>query len=101
MKIISVHDGFLKNVHNKNNDMKGHINYETEIKINTNYKIINIINKRQPTPYFATNMANTISIMSNAIRNAVSKKRIRYKEKGYNLDLTCKNHFYCIFLYYL
>ncbi|XP_030382794.1 uncharacterized protein LOC115630404 isoform X2 [Scaptodrosophila lebanonensis] len=38
-------------------------------------------------------MANTISIMSNAIRNAVSKKRIRYKEKGFNLDLTyiCPN----------
>ncbi|KAM8716545.1 hypothetical protein ACLKA7_003425 [Drosophila subpalustris] len=38
-------------------------------------------------------MANTISIMSNAIRNAVSKKRIRYKEKGYDLDLTyiCSN----------
>ncbi|XP_020807188.1 phosphatidylinositol 3,4,5-trisphosphate 3-phosphatase and dual-specificity protein phosphatase PTEN isoform X1 [Drosophila serrata] len=33
-------------------------------------------------------MANTISLMSNAIRNVVSKKRIRYKEKGYNLDLT-------------
>ncbi|KAH8263282.1 hypothetical protein KR044_006881, partial [Drosophila immigrans] len=38
-------------------------------------------------------MANTISIMSNAIRNAVSKQRIRYKEKGFNLDLTyiCSN----------
>lgn len=34
-------------------------------------------------------MANTISLMSNVIRNVVSKKRIRYKEKGYNLDLTC------------
>ncbi|KAH8249688.1 hypothetical protein KR032_011474, partial [Drosophila birchii] len=33
-------------------------------------------------------MANTISLMSNVIRNVVSKKRIRYKEKGYNLDLT-------------
>jgi len=36
-------------------------------------------------------MANTISLMSNVIRNVVSKKRIRYKEKGYNLDLTCKS----------
>ncbi|XP_016982546.1 phosphatidylinositol 3,4,5-trisphosphate 3-phosphatase and dual-specificity protein phosphatase PTEN isoform X2 [Drosophila rhopaloa] len=36
-------------------------------------------------------MANTISLMSNAIRNVVSKKRIRYKEKGYNLDLTYIN----------
>ncbi|EDV99450.1 GH13854 [Drosophila grimshawi] len=38
-------------------------------------------------------MANTISIMSNAIRNVVSKKRIRYKEKGFNLDLSyiCPN----------
>jgi len=35
-------------------------------------------------------MANTISLMSNVIRNVVSKKRIRYKEKGYDLDLTCK-----------
>ncbi|XP_023163840.2 phosphatidylinositol 3,4,5-trisphosphate 3-phosphatase and dual-specificity protein phosphatase PTEN isoform X2 [Drosophila hydei] len=33
-------------------------------------------------------MANTISIMSNALRNVVSKKRIRYKEKGFNLDLS-------------
>ncbi|XP_017026038.1 phosphatidylinositol 3,4,5-trisphosphate 3-phosphatase and dual-specificity protein phosphatase PTEN isoform X1 [Drosophila kikkawai] len=33
-------------------------------------------------------MANTISLMSNVIRTVVSKKRIRYKEKGYNLDLT-------------
>ncbi|KPU73883.1 uncharacterized protein Dana_GF14124, isoform B [Drosophila ananassae] len=33
-------------------------------------------------------MANTISLMSNVIRNVVSKKRIRYKEKGYDLDLT-------------
>ncbi|XP_070133161.1 phosphatidylinositol 3,4,5-trisphosphate 3-phosphatase and dual-specificity protein phosphatase PTEN isoform X1 [Drosophila bipectinata] len=33
-------------------------------------------------------MANTISLMSNVIRNVVSKKRIRYIEKGYNLDLT-------------
>ncbi|XP_017855415.2 phosphatidylinositol 3,4,5-trisphosphate 3-phosphatase and dual-specificity protein phosphatase daf-18 isoform X1 [Drosophila busckii] len=39
------------------------------------------------------NMANTISIMSNAIRNVVSKKRIRFVEKGFNLDLTyiCDN----------
>ncbi|XP_016965578.1 phosphatidylinositol 3,4,5-trisphosphate 3-phosphatase and dual-specificity protein phosphatase PTEN isoform X1 [Drosophila biarmipes] len=36
-------------------------------------------------------MANTISLMSNVIRNVVSKKRIRYKEKGYNLDLTYIN----------
>ncbi|KAH8287857.1 hypothetical protein KR018_002681, partial [Drosophila ironensis] len=38
-------------------------------------------------------MANTISIMSNVIRHVVSKKRIRYKEKGYDLDLTyiCDN----------
>ncbi|KAH8410679.1 hypothetical protein KR009_012185, partial [Drosophila setifemur] len=33
-------------------------------------------------------MANTISLLSNTLRNVVSKKRIRYKEKGYNLDLT-------------
>ncbi|EDW76061.2 uncharacterized protein Dwil_GK15265 [Drosophila willistoni] len=38
-------------------------------------------------------MANTISLMSNVIRNVVSKKRIRYKENGFNLDLTyiCEN----------
>ncbi|XP_043064759.1 phosphatidylinositol 3,4,5-trisphosphate 3-phosphatase and dual-specificity protein phosphatase PTEN isoform X2 [Drosophila ficusphila] len=36
-------------------------------------------------------MANTISLMSNVIRNVVSKKRIRYKQKGYNLDLTYIN----------
>ncbi|XP_017075936.2 phosphatidylinositol 3,4,5-trisphosphate 3-phosphatase and dual-specificity protein phosphatase PTEN [Drosophila eugracilis] len=36
-------------------------------------------------------MANTISLMSNVIRTVVSKKRIRYKEKGYNLDLTYIN----------
>nr|NP_477424.1 phosphatase and tensin homolog, isoform C [Drosophila melanogaster]AAD45362.1 PTEN1 [Drosophila melanogaster]AAN10730.1 phosphatase and tensin homolog, isoform C [Drosophila melanogaster] len=36
-------------------------------------------------------MANTISLMSNVIRNVVSKKRIRYKEKGYDLDLTYIN----------
>ncbi|XP_034471742.1 phosphatidylinositol 3,4,5-trisphosphate 3-phosphatase and dual-specificity protein phosphatase PTEN isoform X3 [Drosophila innubila] len=75
--------------------MKEHINDETEIKINSYIKQINIIHKRQPTTYnsWETNMANTISIMSNAIRNAVSKKRIRYKEKGYDLDLTyiCSN----------
>lgn len=84
-------NGLFKNVYEKNYDMKGHINYETEIKINSYIKQINIIHKRQPTSSWETNMANTISIMSNAIRNAVSKKRIRYKEKGYDLDLTCKN----------
>ncbi|KAI8043506.1 hypothetical protein M5D96_004838 [Drosophila gunungcola] len=36
-------------------------------------------------------MANTISLMSNVIRTVVSKKRIRYIEKGYNLDLTYIN----------
>ncbi|SPP81657.1 phosphatidylinositol 3,4,5-trisphosphate 3-phosphatase and dual-specificity protein phosphatase PTEN isoform X2 [Drosophila guanche] len=33
-------------------------------------------------------MANTISLMSNVIRNVVSKERIRYKEGPYDLDLT-------------
>ncbi|XP_037904379.1 phosphatidylinositol 3,4,5-trisphosphate 3-phosphatase and dual-specificity protein phosphatase PTEN isoform X3 [Hermetia illucens] len=32
-------------------------------------------------------MANTISVMTNAVRGVVSKKRIRYQENGYDLDL--------------
>ncbi|KAH8376989.1 hypothetical protein KR093_002565, partial [Drosophila rubida] len=38
-------------------------------------------------------MANTISIMSNVIRNAVSKQRNRYQDNGFDLDLTyiCSN----------
>lgn len=35
-------------------------------------------------------MANTLSVMTNVLRNVVSKQRIRYKEKGFNLDLACK-----------
>lgn len=35
-------------------------------------------------------MANTLSVMTNVLRNVVSKQRIRYKGNGYNLDLTCK-----------
>uniref|UniRef100_A0A1A9WHF5 Phosphatidylinositol 3,4,5-trisphosphate 3-phosphatase and dual-specificity protein phosphatase PTEN n=1 Tax=Glossina brevipalpis TaxID=37001 RepID=A0A1A9WHF5_9MUSC len=38
-------------------------------------------------------MANKLSVMTNVLRNVVSKQRIRYKEKGFNLDLTyvCDN----------
>ncbi|XP_036321126.1 serine-rich adhesin for platelets [Rhagoletis pomonella] len=38
-------------------------------------------------------MANTLSVMTNVLRNVVSKQRIRYKENGYNLDLAyiCDN----------
>uniref|UniRef100_A0A1I8NP83 Phosphatidylinositol 3,4,5-trisphosphate 3-phosphatase and dual-specificity protein phosphatase PTEN n=1 Tax=Stomoxys calcitrans TaxID=35570 RepID=A0A1I8NP83_STOCA len=38
-------------------------------------------------------MANTLSVMTNVLRNVVSKQRIRYKEKGFNLDLAyvCDN----------
>lgn len=35
-------------------------------------------------------MANTLSVMTNVLRNVVSKQRIRYKEKGFNLDLACE-----------
>ncbi|XP_061390514.1 serine-rich adhesin for platelets [Musca vetustissima] len=38
-------------------------------------------------------MANTLSVMTNVLRNVVSKQRIRYKENGFNLDLAyvCDN----------
>lgn len=39
---------------------------------------------------FKQKMANTLSVMTNVLRNVVSKQRIRYKEKGFNLDLACK-----------
>lgn len=39
---------------------------------------------------FRQKMANTLSVMTNVLRNVVSKQRIRYKEKGFNLDLACK-----------
>lgn len=39
---------------------------------------------------FLQKMANTLSVMTNVLRNVVSKQRIRYKEKGFNLDLACK-----------
>lgn len=42
-------------------------------------------------------MANTLSVMTNVLRNVVSKQRIRYKEKGFNLDLACKY----IYIFYL
>ncbi|EDW64552.2 phosphatidylinositol 3,4,5-trisphosphate 3-phosphatase and dual-specificity protein phosphatase PTEN isoform X2 [Drosophila virilis] len=73
--------------------MTGHINNETEIEAYSYNKKQIIINKRQQSSYLETNMANTISIMSNALRNVVSKKRRRYKEKGFNLDLSyiCPN----------
>ncbi|XP_060660853.1 phosphatidylinositol 3,4,5-trisphosphate 3-phosphatase and dual-specificity protein phosphatase PTEN isoform X3 [Drosophila nasuta] len=94
MYVLNDHtkNGYFKNVFKKNYDMKGHRNDETEIKINSYNKQITQNHKRQ-TSSSETNMANTISIMSNAIRNAVSKQRIRYKEKGFNLDLTyiCSN----------
>lgn len=41
-------------------------------------------------------MANTISVMTNAVRGVVSKKRIRYQENGYDLDLACKYTFILI-----
>lgn len=37
---------------------------------------------------FKHKMANTLSVMTNVLRNVVSKQRIRYKGNGYNLDLT-------------
>ncbi|XP_039949042.1 uncharacterized protein LOC120767253 isoform X1 [Bactrocera tryoni] len=37
---------------------------------------------------FKHKMANTLSVMTNVLRNVVSKQRIRYKDNGYNLDLT-------------
>ncbi|XP_023298384.2 serine-rich adhesin for platelets [Lucilia cuprina] len=42
---------------------------------------------------FKQKMANTLSVMTNVLRNVVSKQRIRYKEKGFNLDLAyvCDN----------
>ncbi|XP_020713029.1 uncharacterized protein LOC101450346 [Ceratitis capitata] len=42
---------------------------------------------------FKHKMANTLSVMTNVLRNVVSKQRIRYKENGYNLDLAyiCDN----------
>lgn len=39
---------------------------------------------------FKQKMANTLSVMTNVLRNVVSKQRIRYKEKGFNLDLACE-----------
>lgn len=43
---------------------------------------------------FKQKMANTLSVMTNVLRNVVSKQRIRYKEKGFNLDLACKCMFF-------